>query len=63
MSELAAQLSAREALRTGVDERRARDVLWTLNSPECYELLVGARGWSGPEYRRWITETLISVLL
>jgi AcrR family transcriptional regulator len=63
MSELAAQLAARKALRTGVGERQARDMLWTLNSPELYELLVVARGWSGPEYRRWITETLIAVLL
>jgi AcrR family transcriptional regulator len=63
MSELAAQLAARSVLRPGVDERQARDVLWTLNSPELYELLVVARGWSGPEYRRWITETLIAVLL
>ncbi|MBV8989281.1 MAG: hypothetical protein JOY58_03945 [Solirubrobacterales bacterium] len=39
MSEFAALLDARGALRSGVSRREAADALWTLNSPELYELL------------------------
>ena len=42
-------------LRTDVD--KARDVVWTLNSPAVWVLLTD-RGWSPDEYQEWIAEGL-----
>jgi hypothetical protein len=38
-------------LRPGVSVDEARDLLWTYNSPELYELLVLQRGWSPQRVR------------
>ena len=50
-------------LRSGLDPDQARDILWTLNSVEVWQLLVGHRGWSGEEYVRWVAETAVALLL
>jgi AcrR family transcriptional regulator len=63
MSEFAALLKACGALRPDVAKRDARDVLWTLNSPELYELLVLERGWSPRRYGHWVGEQLAAALL
>jgi AcrR family transcriptional regulator len=63
MDEFAALLAARGALRHGVSEQQATDVLWTLNSPELYELLVIERGWNPRRYGRWIAQQLAAALL
>ncbi len=63
MTEFAALLDARGALRPGISKREARDVLWTLNSPELYELLVFERGWSTRRYGHWVTQQLAAALL
>ncbi len=38
-------------------------MLWTLNSPELFELLVLERGWSTQRYARWIASQLAAALL
>ena len=63
MAEFAALLAARGALRPGVSRRQARDVLWTLNSPELFELLVVQRAWSARRYGRWVADQLAAALL
>jgi AcrR family transcriptional regulator len=63
MNEFAAVLAGRQALRSGISKRHARDVLWTLNSPELYELLVLERGWSRNQYARWVASQLTAALL
>lgn len=63
MSEFAALLADRGALRPGVSKQEARDVLWSLNSPELYELLVLERRWSARRYGRWIAQQLAAALL
>jgi AcrR family transcriptional regulator len=50
-------------LRADVDIQRARDVLWTLNSPEVYLLLVSKRGWTGEAYERWLVAALTDELV
>jgi len=50
MSDNAHFLAAAGHLRPGVSEDQAADVLWSLTSPEMYELLVVRRGWTT---RRW----------
>ncbi|HTI35476.1 MAG TPA: TetR family transcriptional regulator [Miltoncostaea sp.] len=51
-----ARTFAREGrLREGLDEERAADLLWALNHPDVWRLLVRVRGWSGDEYERWLS--------
>jgi AcrR family transcriptional regulator len=63
MTEFAGLLHARGALRPGVSRAEARDVLWTLNSPEVYELMAIRRGWAARRYGRWVAHTLKAALL
>ena len=42
------------ALRPGLDPGRAADVLWALNHPDVWRLLVRVRGWSADEYEIWL---------
>jgi AcrR family transcriptional regulator len=63
MTAFANLLSRRKALRRGVSAARARDVLWTLNSPEIYDLLVTERGWSPKRYGAWVAGQLAAALL
>ena len=41
----------------------ATDILWSLNHPDVWLLLVGKRGWSADEFERWLRETLSAQLL
>lgn len=43
------------SLREGLDAGRAADVLWALNHPDVWRLLVRVRGWSPDEYEAWLT--------
>ena len=56
-------LAASGALRPGLLERDAADIIHALASPEVYHLLVTVRGWSPDRYERWLAGTLISQLL
>ena len=40
----------------------ARDIVWTLISPEVYELLVNDRGWSPEEYEQWLARAFADAL-
>jgi len=63
MAAFAAHLAAEGALRDSVSEAEARDALWTLNSTEVHDLLVGERGWSPRRYGAWVAEQMIAALL
>ena len=39
-------LRAKHALAPGLDAAQAADILWTLNHPDLWHLLVGERGWT-----------------
>lgn len=51
------------ALRMGLDITRATDILWTLNHPAAYQLLVVERGWTPAEYEQWLGDLLCGQLL
>ncbi|PZS16566.1 MAG: TetR/AcrR family transcriptional regulator [Pseudonocardiales bacterium] len=51
------------ALRPGLTERHAADVVHALASPEVYRLLVTDRNWSGQRYEQWLSAILIDQLL
>src|SRR5215217_85128 len=56
-------LSKRKALRRGLDIERASDILWALNHPDLWQLLVAERGWSPAQWERWFAETVREQLL
>jgi AcrR family transcriptional regulator len=60
---IARSLARSGALRTGLRERDAADVIHALASPEVYGLLVFDRGWSGERYEVWLCAILIEQLL
>jgi AcrR family transcriptional regulator len=51
------------ALAAGLDVDRATDILWTLNNPTVWQLLVGRRGWTPDQYEQWCADTACSQLL
>lgn len=56
-------LHAKGALRRGLDVDRATDILWTLNHPHLWRLLVGERGWGPADYEQWTGDVACSQLL
>lgn len=62
MTMLATHLAEAGGLRRALSVEEARDSLWTLISPEIYELLVVQRGWPKERYRDWITRAMIAEL-
>ena len=50
-------------LRPSVPVEEARDVLWTYNSADVYQLLVMRRGWTPERYGRWVAGALAAALL
>ena len=56
-------LKRRKALKKGLSIERATDILWTLNHPRTYILLVQDRGWTAEQYERWLGDITISELL
>jgi len=60
---IATVLARAGALRAGMKERDAADLLHALMSPDLYRLLVNDRGWTPRRYERWLTDALVSQLL
>ena len=56
-------LHDRGALRPGLGVDRATDVLWTLNHPDVWLLLVGQRGWTPAQFEAWFGDTVVAQLL
>lgn len=56
-------LHAAGTLRPDLDVARASDILWTLNHPDVWHLLVGERGWTPAQWEQWFADTAIAQLL
>jgi AcrR family transcriptional regulator len=56
-------LDEKRVLSRALDPARAADVLWTLNHPDLWHLLVGERGWTPDEWERWFGDTVCDQLL
>lgn len=63
MGMFAEDLESEHHLRAGVSRHEARDVLWTYNSLEIWDLLVNQRRWSAKRYGVWVGGQLIGALL
>ena len=59
---IARSLSRAHALKPGLREREAADLIHALMSPEVYHLLVGDRGWTPERYQQWLATTLVQQL-
>jgi AcrR family transcriptional regulator len=44
-------------LRSGLDEKEARDLLWTLTGRDIYRMLVIERKWSSERHEKWLSDT------
>ena len=60
---LVESLDEKKALKPGLGVERATDILWTLNHPDVWQLLVRERGWTPDEYERWLGDAACSQLL
>lgn len=60
---MVARLGELGALRKGLGEHRATDILVVLFGHDVYRSLVGDAGWSVPEYKTWLLSTLAQQLL
>jgi AcrR family transcriptional regulator len=56
-------IEVKGALAQGLDAARAADILWTLNHPDVWHLLVGERGWTPEEWEQWFADTACAQLL
>jgi len=60
--QIARSLSRASALKPGLRQRDAADLIHALMSPEVYRLLVGDRGWTAERYEEWLATTLTQQL-
>jgi len=56
-------LDATGALKPDLDVASATDILWTINHPTTWHLLVTERGWTHEQYERWCAEAACAQLL
>ena len=56
-------LAHKKALRRGLEVDRATDLLWMLNHPDVWLMLVGRRGWSPADWEKWLAESSCEQLL
>ena len=57
------QLAALDALRPSLEAGEGADILWTLNHPSVWHLLVRERRWSPARYEQWLHESFCVQLL
>jgi AcrR family transcriptional regulator len=57
------QLLVKNKLTEGLDVATGSDILWTLNHPSLWHLLVRERGWTPERYEAWLVQTSCSQLL
>jgi hypothetical protein len=56
-------IAKKGSLRSGLDVRRATDILWALNHPDVWCMLVVRCGWTPQEYERWFARSAREQLL
>jgi AcrR family transcriptional regulator len=61
--EVVQSIADKHALAPSLDVATATDILWSLNHPSLYALLVGERGWAPERYERWLADLLCDRLL
>ncbi len=59
----AADLAETGRVRRELSLDKVADIVWSMNSPEFYLLLVEQRGWSAEEFEQWLAEAWVRLLL
>lgn len=63
-SRVARSLARKGALRRGLSEAHATDIMWAVANPAMYGgRLVAERRWTGTEHERWLAHAFTSSLL
>jgi len=62
-SRIVRDLARRKALRAGLTQRAAADIVYTVLSPEVYRILTVERGWTEEQHEAWVARTLRAQLL
>jgi AcrR family transcriptional regulator len=57
------RLHERGHLRSHLDVQQATDILWTINHPNTWQLLVVDRGWTTDQYECWTSDLACAQLL
>jgi AcrR family transcriptional regulator len=60
---LARDLAATGDLRPELSIAKTADIIWSMNSPEFYLLLVEERGWRPKDFEQWLGDSWIRLLL
>jgi AcrR family transcriptional regulator len=60
---IVADLRKRERLRDGLKPDAAADIVWLMNDPGNYHMLVHGRGWTKEQFETWLGESLQRELL
>ena len=61
--EVVESIHRRKGLKAGLTVDRAADILWTLNHPRVYLLLLEERGWTPEDYECWLADITCAELL
>ena len=59
----AADLAATGRLRPHLSVTKVADIIWSMNAPEFYLLLVEERAWSAKEFEDFLADAWIRLLL
>jgi AcrR family transcriptional regulator len=60
---LARSLARRGALKEGLPEATAADIMWTIANPNTHHALISERGWTPGQYEQWLAHMLTCALL
>jgi TetR/AcrR family transcriptional regulator, regulator of autoinduction and epiphytic fitness len=60
---VARSLARKGALRPGLSQTRATDIMWAIANPTMHRWLVTERRWAPSEYERWLAHVLTCSLL
>ena len=63
MRRLAADLRTKGGLRSDLSDDRVADIIWSMNSPEYWVLLVRERSWSADQFAEWLADAWSRLLL
>jgi AcrR family transcriptional regulator len=55
---IVADVKSRTRLRAGLDEDDAADIVWVLNDPGSFHMLVHGRGWTEQKFEKWLARAL-----
>jgi hypothetical protein len=50
-------------LRSGLNEKQGRDILWALTSRDMYRMLVRDQGWTAQQFEDWLANLLVETLI